>query len=183
MTRDELARALSDAAYLEGDFVLRSGRRSQVLPRQVPLRDAPRPARAARPRDRRRRAGARAGSDEARRARARRGRARRRGIPRERPAVPDRPQGSQGLRHRRNGSKACSRRGSVSASSRTSSPPAERPSRRSRRSVTRVSRSRARSASSTAKRAESTRFARQAVRLRPLYRSSELRKDPANPHG
>jgi orotate phosphoribosyltransferase len=26
-------------------------------------------------------------------------------------------------------------------------------------------------------------FARQAVRLRPLYRSSELRKDPANPHG
>ena len=29
MTRDELARALSDAAYLEGDFVLRSGRRSK----------------------------------------------------------------------------------------------------------------------------------------------------------
>src|SRR4029079_19808805 len=26
-------------------------------------------------------------------------------------------------------------------------------------------------------------FARHAVRLRPLYRSSELRKDPANPHG
>jgi orotate phosphoribosyltransferase len=26
-------------------------------------------------------------------------------------------------------------------------------------------------------------FARQAVRLWPLYRSSELRKDPANPHG
>ena len=29
MTRDELARALRDAAYLEGDFVLRSGRRSK----------------------------------------------------------------------------------------------------------------------------------------------------------
>ena len=28
MTRDELARGLRDAAYLEGDFVLRSGRRS-----------------------------------------------------------------------------------------------------------------------------------------------------------
>ena len=28
MNRDELARALRDAAYLEGDFVLRSGRRS-----------------------------------------------------------------------------------------------------------------------------------------------------------
>ena len=29
MTRDELAAALRDAAYLEGDFVLRSGRRSK----------------------------------------------------------------------------------------------------------------------------------------------------------
>ncbi len=29
MTRDELARALKDVAYLEGDFVLRSGRRSK----------------------------------------------------------------------------------------------------------------------------------------------------------
>ena len=29
MTRDELGRALRDAAYLEGDFVLRSGRRSR----------------------------------------------------------------------------------------------------------------------------------------------------------
>jgi orotate phosphoribosyltransferase len=29
VTRDELARALRDAAYLEGDFVLRSGRRSR----------------------------------------------------------------------------------------------------------------------------------------------------------
>ena len=29
MTRDELARALREAAYLEGDFVLRSGRRSK----------------------------------------------------------------------------------------------------------------------------------------------------------
>ncbi len=29
MTRDELARALREAAYLEGDFVLRSGRRSR----------------------------------------------------------------------------------------------------------------------------------------------------------
>jgi orotate phosphoribosyltransferase len=29
MTRDELAAALRDAAYLEGDFVLRSGRRSR----------------------------------------------------------------------------------------------------------------------------------------------------------
>ena len=29
MTRDELARGLRDAAYLEGDFVLRSGRRSR----------------------------------------------------------------------------------------------------------------------------------------------------------
>ena len=29
MTRDELARALSDAAYLEGDFLLRSGKRSR----------------------------------------------------------------------------------------------------------------------------------------------------------
>ncbi len=29
MTREELARALRDAAYLEGDFVLRSGRRSR----------------------------------------------------------------------------------------------------------------------------------------------------------
>lgn len=29
MTRDELARGLRDAAYLEGDFVLRSGRRSK----------------------------------------------------------------------------------------------------------------------------------------------------------
>ncbi len=29
MTRDELARALRQAAYLEGDFVLRSGRRSK----------------------------------------------------------------------------------------------------------------------------------------------------------
>ncbi len=29
MTRDELARALRDAAYLEGDFLLRSGRRSK----------------------------------------------------------------------------------------------------------------------------------------------------------
>jgi orotate phosphoribosyltransferase len=29
MERDELARALRDAAYLEGDFVLRSGRRSR----------------------------------------------------------------------------------------------------------------------------------------------------------
>ena len=29
MTREELAGALRDAAYLEGDFVLRSGRRSK----------------------------------------------------------------------------------------------------------------------------------------------------------
>jgi len=29
LTRPELARALRDAAYLEGDFVLRSGRRSR----------------------------------------------------------------------------------------------------------------------------------------------------------
>ena len=29
LTREELARGLRDAAYLEGDFVLRSGRRSK----------------------------------------------------------------------------------------------------------------------------------------------------------
>ncbi|MCW2965668.1 MAG: pyrE, partial [Actinomycetia bacterium] len=29
MTREELARGLRDAAYLEGDFLLRSGRRSK----------------------------------------------------------------------------------------------------------------------------------------------------------
>ncbi len=38
----QLGRALREAAYLEGDFVLRSGRRSTLLPRQVPLRDTAR---------------------------------------------------------------------------------------------------------------------------------------------
>ena len=40
--------ALLEHAYLEGDFVLRSGSPLALLPRQVPLRDAARPARGAR---------------------------------------------------------------------------------------------------------------------------------------
>ena len=63
-----------------------------LLPRQVPLRDAARPARPARRGDRRSRAGARAGRRPARRARARRRPARRGRVARERPAVRDRPQ-------------------------------------------------------------------------------------------
>ena len=101
MTRDELgADALREAAYLEGDFVLRSGKRSSILPRQVPLRDAARPARPARRGDR---GGRRASTSP-----------RRRGSPAPelgavalaaaaslgvRAAVRDRAQGGEGLRH------------------------------------------------------------------------------------
>ena len=41
-----LLAAIREHAYLEGDFLLRSGKRSTLLPRQVPLRDRSRAARA-----------------------------------------------------------------------------------------------------------------------------------------
>ena len=62
-THDELGAQLREHALLEGDFVLRSGRRSTLLPRQVPLRDA---ARAARPARRAARRGRAASSSPAR---------------------------------------------------------------------------------------------------------------------
>ena len=77
-----------------------------LLPRQVPLRDAARPAPAARRAHRRDR---RASTRPTRRgspARARRGRAGRGRVARVRAAVPDRPQGGEGVRHREPASKA-----------------------------------------------------------------------------
>ena len=123
MTDGGLAAALREHAYLEGDFVLRSGRRSTLLPRQVPLRDAARPARPARRADRGRGRADRARREAPRRPRARGGRARRGRVARGRPAVPDRAQGGEGVRDRRTGSRACSSRASASASSRTWSRP------------------------------------------------------------
>ena len=86
--------------YLEGDFVLRSGKRSSVLPRQVPLRHAARPAQAARRGDRRGRRRARArGACGSRRPSSAPCRSRPR--PRSsRAAVRDRARRGEGLRHR-----------------------------------------------------------------------------------
>ena len=156
VNRDELGAALREAAYLEGDFLLRSGRRSKYYLDKYrfetrpdllgPLGEAIAAAVAR----------ARAGRRAARGARARRRRARRRRVARGRAAVPDRPQGGEGLRHGQPARRRLRAEASASASSRTSSPPAARRSRRSRPCASRTCRSRTRSASSTARRAAST---------------------------
>ena len=116
----DLAALLRERAYLEGDFVLRSGRRSSLLPGQVPLRDAAgRCSRALGERiaaqaSRRGRAGPPG------RARARRGRARGRGVARVGAPLPDRPQGREGLRHGEPDRGRLRGRASASASSRMS---------------------------------------------------------------
>ena len=94
MPDDELRRAIRERAYLEGDFVLRSGQALDVLPRQVPVRDAARPARA---RSAARIAAAVAEAEpdavSARRPRARCRAARGGRLARLAPAVPHRPRG------------------------------------------------------------------------------------------
>ena len=119
-----------------------------------------------------RRARARGGA--ARRPGARRRRARGRGLARVGPAVPDRPQGGEGLRHRQSARRASSGRASTSASSRTSSPPAappRRPSERCARPGSSV-----RTAVCVVDREEGgvDALARDAVRLRPLFRATEM---------
>ena len=92
--------AMREAAYLEGDFVLRSGRALQYyldkyrFETRPDLLGALGAAIAAAVREHEPEADRLAG------ARARRGRARRGGLARDRPAVRDRPQGGEGLRHR-----------------------------------------------------------------------------------
>ena len=93
----ELAAAIVEHAYLEGDFVLRSGQRSQLLPRQVPLRDTAGPARGARRADR---GGGRRASSPRRCGSPGPSSAPSRSRPppslRIRPPVPDRAQGGEG---------------------------------------------------------------------------------------
>ena len=173
MTRDELARALSDAAYLEGDFVLRSGRRSKyyldkyrfetrpdlLAPLGRAIADAvrehePEATRLAGP-ELGAVALAAAASLES-------------GLPF---LIVRKEAKDYGTSKRLEG--VFERGRARLPRSRTSSRPAEPPSRRFRRSATRVSRSRARSASSTAKRAESTRSrARQCASGRSIGRRS-----------
>ena len=158
MKRTSSRQRIREHAYLEGEFVLRSGRRSQLLPGQVPLRDAPRPARRARRAHRRRRRRARAGRRPARRPGARRRRARCRRLARVGAAVPHRAQGERRSMARRTGSKAPTSRASECASSRTSSRPAGPPSKRSTPFVKRVWSAGSRSVWSIARRAERTRW-------------------------
>ena len=168
--RAELARARSrERAYLEGDFLLRSGRRSQLLPRQVPLRDAARAARGARrarsPRpsrehepDAERLAGPELGAVALAAAASLAG-----GLPflivRER---------GEGLRHREpdRGRVRARRAGLPGRGRRHLRRRCARGRRGAARSRPRVSRRR--SASSTGRRAGSTRSRATAVRLRPL---------------
>ena len=110
----------------------------------------------------------------ARRARARRGRARGGCVARLRSAVPDRPQGGQGVRDRQPPRRALRARASASASSRTSSPPAARCSSRS--TPLREAGLVVHTAVCVVDREEggADALAREAVRLRPLFRASEL---------
>ena len=119
MNDAELREALVAAAYLEGDFLLRSGKRSRYYLDKYRFETRPDLLGAARRADRRRRARARARGRPARRAGARRRVARRRGVARVGPAVPHGPGRGEGVRdgepHR-----GRSRRARPSASSRTS---------------------------------------------------------------
>ena len=100
MNDAELRSALREHAYLEGDFVLRSGRRSRYYLDKYRFETRPdllRPiGRAPRRGDPR----ARARREADRRPGAGRGRARGGRVARVGPPVPDRPQGGQGLRDR-----------------------------------------------------------------------------------
>ena len=97
---DELGVRLREHALLEGDFLLRSGRRSSYYLDKYRFETRPellgplgeRLAAAV--------ARARAGRRPPRRPGARRGRARGLGVARVRAAVPDRPRGGEGVRHR-----------------------------------------------------------------------------------
>ena len=117
---------------------------------------------------------ARARGGPARRPRARRRRARRRRLARERPAVPDRAQGGEGLRHREPARRRLRRRASASASSRTSSPPAAPRSRRSRRCARPDCVYRTAICVVDREEGGVDALARHAVRLRPLFPASEL---------
>ena len=128
---------------------------------------------------------ARARRDAARRAGARRRRARGRRLARVRASVPHRPQGGEGVRHRE------SPRGPFEEGE-TRVP--RRGRRHLRRRAARVGRraARGRSRRPTAvcvvdrEEGGADALARQAVRLRPLFRAGELlagAKSPAKPHG
>ncbi len=181
---DPLAAALVEHAYLEGDFLLRSGRRSLLLD-ECPLRDPARPApgdrRSASPRPSREHA-----PDATRLAGpARRGRARSGGVARVGAAVPDRAQGGEevGTAKRlegpfEEGEIVCLvedvvTSGGALASSRWSAP---RSGPVVHTAVCVVDR----------EEGGADALARQAVRLRPLFRAGELlanAKSPAKLHG
>ncbi len=155
--QDPLAAALVEHAYLEGDFLLRSGKRSRYYLDKYRFETRPELLRPARRADRGHGARPRARCHPPRRTRARGGRARSGSLPRLWLAVPDRAQAGEGATARKIGSKAHTTTESASASSKTSSPPAARCSTRSRRCVGPASSCTRPSASSTARKAERTR--------------------------
>ena len=89
----------------------------------------------------------------------------------------------EGLRHRATGSRAPSSRASASASSRTSSPRAAPRSRRSRRCARPASRVSTAVCVVDREEGGADALARAAVRLRPLFRASEVRAAAARAHG
>ena len=100
MTDAELAGLLREHALLEGDFVSALGAPLELLPGQVPLRDATRSPEGARRADRHARPRVGSGRAASRRARARCRRARGVGFARRKLPLPHRPQGGEGVRDR-----------------------------------------------------------------------------------
>ena len=126
LTNDELKLALRDAAYLEGDFVLRSGKRSRYYLDKYRFETRPDILAALGERIAAAVEEVRAGRRAASGAGARRGRTRRRGLAGVGPSFRDRAEGGEGVRHVEPARRRLRSRASASVSWKTSSPPAGR---------------------------------------------------------
>ena len=155
-TTASCSRRSASTRYLEGDFLLRSGRRSSYYLDKYRFETRPDLLGALAERIAAKVAEVEPDARAARGARARRGRARRGHLAPLRAPVPDRPQGREGLRHRQPARRRLrARRPGVPDRGRRHLRRRRR-GRPSRRSARPVSSAEMRSASSTARRAEST---------------------------